>query len=262
MGEINVPQREREAIKAVDVDRLHELVDQCFRDERPFALRQAQLEGCGLYIVTKLRTYEQSLAAHGAAKAAKKREMTAYTARRDGSDLVYAVQAMKQRVKTEEEEDQLFHVDDLLSPPALVSEKLRVRVGYRWRRAVDDDWAYGAITFIHDVDMRPDYSIPQPTRKPSQAKQAELRREKLYREWEYLAMLGLGAVKQYFREGGVGAAIPDTFQAKLDQHSRHLNNHSANFWLDRVPPQRSCDASDVPAGVKQPESPDRTDAAG
>lgn len=230
MGEINVPPREREAIKAIDVGRLQELVDQCFRDEKPFALRGLRLEDCGLYIATKLRAYEQSLMAHGAAKAAKKRETTGYSARRDGSDLVFAVQQMQQRVETEEAEDQLFQVDDLLSQPAFISEKLHVRVGYRWRRTTEDQWVYGAITFLHDVDMRPDYSISPPSRKPSLAKQAQLRRDKLHGEWDHLSGLGLHAVKEYFRSGGAGDAIPETFRARLDPHSRHLNNYSVKFW--------------------------------
>jgi hypothetical protein len=232
MVELNVPHREREAIKSVDVHRLQELVDQCLRDERSVALRDLQLEDCGLCISSKLRAYERSLADHAAARAAKKRATIEYSARLAGSDLVHAVHAMKQRVETEEQEDQVFQVDDRILPPVLPSERISVRVSYRWRRTVADDWTFGSITFLHDVDMRPDYSLPMTSRKPSRAKEAEARREKLQRAWEHLSGLALCAVKEYFRKGGPGDAIPPTFRVKPDSHSRGLNNSSADFWSE------------------------------
>lgn len=58
-----------------------------------------------------------------------------------------------------------------------------------------------------------------------------MRREKLYREWEHMSTLGLHVIKEFFRSGRDGDAIPETFRARLDQHSRHLNNFSATFWL-------------------------------
>lgn len=232
MGELNVPPRERDAIKTVDVVDLRGLVDECLRDERSDALRSLRLEDCGAYIASRLHAYTKALTDHSAAKAAKKREVTGYSARRAGSDLVAAVELMKQRVEEEEYEDQLFHVEDNVSPPILVSERLSVRVSYRWRRAPEDAWTYGNITFHHAVDLRPDYSVPPPTRKPSAAKLAEVRREQLYREWEHLKSLALYAVKEYFRKDGAGSDIPASFQAKPDPHSRHLNNFSANFWMN------------------------------
>ncbi|ALT80032.1 hypothetical protein [Paucibacter sp. KCTC 42545] len=230
MIEINVPREEREAIKAVDVTRLLHLVDQCMREERLSALIELRLEDCGTYVGSKYRVYAQSLADHAAAKAAKKRSMTDHRARSAGSDLVAAIHEMKHRVATEETEDQLFQVEDCVSPPHVLDERINVRVGYRWRRSVDDDWTRGSITFVHDVDMQPDFRMPPPNRKPSAAKQAEARREELYRTWEHLTMLALHAVKRYFRDGGRADAIPRVFLAKLDSHSRGLNNFSANFW--------------------------------
>jgi hypothetical protein len=235
MGEVNVPRDEREAVKAVDMQVLSDVVDQCLRDERPFALRGLRLENCGPYIYTKLRAYEQALRDHAAAKAATKREMTDYSARRAGSDLVAAVEAMKHRVKTEEQEDQLFHVDDLVSPPVLLNEHLSVRVNYHWRRAIGDEWVFGSITFLHDVDMQSDYSRPPPARKPSAAKQAEVRREKFHGEWEHLMRQALYSVKEFFRKGGVGSSIPTTYHAKVDAHTRGLNNFSCRFWQESPP---------------------------
>ncbi|BEP54051.1 MULTISPECIES: hypothetical protein [unclassified Variovorax] len=233
MGEINIPRAEQEALRAVDTEALRKLIEQSLREERPYALRDLRLENCGLYVVSRLRQYETALAEHGKAKAEKKRAETGYRARRAGSDLLDAIQQMKDRVETEEKEGQYFYVDDLIMPPSRFSERVTVRVNYNWRRSVEDKWAYGSITFVHDVDSRPDYTLPQPSRKPSAAKQERDRQEKLYDEWNHLMKLGLHSVREYFREGGDGAAIPQTFQAKADSYTRGLNNFSARFWLAR-----------------------------
>lgn len=230
MGELNVPHRERDAIRTVDETELRRLVDQCLHDERADALRSLRLDDCGLFVSSRYRAFEQALRGHSAAKAAKKREATGYTAHRAGGDLVAAIELMKERVETEEREDQLFHVEDNVTSPILFSERLNVRVSYRWRRAPEDEWAYGTITFHHEVDLRPDYSLPAPAGKPSSAQLAEARRDRLHREWQHLMLLGLNAVRDFFRKGGAGDAIPSSFQAKPDPHSRHLNNFSANFW--------------------------------
>jgi hypothetical protein len=105
-----------------------------------------------------------------------------------------------------------------------------VRVSYRWRRTIDDAWSYGSITFHHNFDPRPDFMVPVPTRKPSKAKQERDLQDQLYQTWEDLMRLGLYSVRDYFREGRDGAAIPDVFQAKPDSRSRGLNNFSTKFW--------------------------------
>lgn len=233
MGEINIPRDEQHALKAVDTNVLDKLIEQCLHVERPDALRILRLESCGSYVASRLREYEKALAEHGNAKAAKKRAETEYHVRRAGSDLAHAVRQMKHRVETEEEEGLLFYIDDQIMPPYRLSEHVAVRVNYRWRRAPEDEWVHSSITFSHDVDSRPDYTAPLPKRKPSPAKQEQDRQEKLYREWEHLARLGLHSVREYFRGGGNGATIPQTFQAKTDRYTRGLNNYSAEFWLVR-----------------------------
>ncbi|WP_210426037.1 hypothetical protein [Chromobacterium violaceum] len=170
---------------------------------------------------------------YGKAKAAKKRDEAKYDARRAGSDLAYAVQQMKNRVEVEEKEGLLFYIDDLIVPPFRFSERVTVRVSYRWRQAIDNEWVSGSITFAHDVDMRADYTMPLSRRRPSAAKREQDRQEKLYREWENLMKLGLYSVRDYFRKGGNGAAIPQTFHAKADPYTRGLNNFSTKFWIDR-----------------------------
>lgn len=230
MGEINLPRYERDALKTIDTFVLDKLVEQCFSEERADALRSLRLEDCGTYVISELRGFEKALIEHRQAKAAKKRAETAHYARRAGSNLVFAVQQMKHRAETEEKEDFLFYVDDRIIQPYGCSNPVTVQVSYRWRTAIEDQWVYGSITFSHHVDLRPDYTIPLPSRKPSAAKQEQERKDKLYREWEHLKRLGLHSVKEYFKTGHDGAKIPKTFQAIIDPYSRGLNNHSAQFW--------------------------------
>jgi hypothetical protein len=150
-----------------------------------------------------------------------------------GHDLSSAVEAMKQRMETEQKEGQLFYVDDQIMPPHRFSKHLSVRVSYRWRRTVDDEWTFGSITFAHDVDVRPDYTTLAPERKPSAAKQEQDLQNSLSRTWEELMRSALYSVRDYFREGGDGDKIPDTFQTTVDSHSRGLNNYGTQFWRQR-----------------------------
>lgn len=230
MSEINIPRDEQEALRAVDIEVLDKLIEQCLREGQPHVLRILRLESCGLYVTSKLREYERTLMACGKAKTEKKRAETLYRARRAGSDLADAVQQMHHRLKTEEQEGQLFYIEDHITQPYSFGERVTVQVSYRWRRTILDRWAYGSITFSHDVDLRPDYTMPPPKRKPSAAKQEQDRQDKLYREWDYLRSLGLHAVREYFRGGGDGEGIPQKFQAKTDSYGRRMNNFSAQFW--------------------------------
>jgi hypothetical protein len=231
MGEINIPRAEQEALRAVECDVLDQLVDQCLREARPSVLRPLRLESCGSYVASKLRAFEKAMDTYGKAKAEKKPAETRYDTLSAGRDLMHAVLQMKQRMATEEEEGQRFHVDDLILPPHRFDEKMSVRVSYRWRSSAADPWAYGDITISHDVDTRPDYTLPPPKRKPSAARQSQQRQETLYGEWEHLNSLALHSVREYFRNGGNGAEIPKVFQTKLDAYTRGLNNFSAKFWL-------------------------------
>lgn len=233
MGEINVPPEERETLKAIDIDMLDKLIDRSLDERSTRALRTLRLGSCGLYTASRFLAFEKALAAYGAAKAPKKLSETESHARRAGSNLAHAVQQMKHRVETEEKEDQLFYVDDQITPPLHLSEHLTVRVSYRWRQTGEDEWKHGSITFTHDVDLSPDYTKPQPKVKPSASKLAQDRQERLYDAWEYLMRSGLYSVREFFREGGDVTAIPKTFQAKADSYSRGLNNASTRFWPTR-----------------------------
>lgn len=230
MGEINIPRDQQNALKAIDTNDLDRLVDQAIREERSGDLQGLPLRSCGAYISTKLHYFEQALAKHRVAKAPRKRAETENALRRAGSDLSFAVGAMKRRMETEQKEGELFYVDDQIMPPHSFGECLSVRVGYRWRRVVDDEWTFGSITFVHNVDLRPDHTIPVPKRKPSAAKQEQDRQTKLYQTWEHLMRGALYSVRDYFKEGGDGDKIPETFQATVDAYSRGLNNYSTQFW--------------------------------
>lgn len=231
MGEINISGEVQDALNAIDTEVLDKLIEQCLHEERPDVLRILRLESCGAYVAAQFREYVRTLAEYGNAKAAKKRTETKFRVRHVGRNLAHAVQEMKHRVKTEEEEGCLFYVDDQIMPPCRFSERVTVRVSYRWRRTIEDELAGGSITFLHDVDLRPDHTMSLPKRKLSATKQEQERQSKLYHEWKHLMELGLCSVRDYFREGGNGTTIPQSFQAKTDSYTRGLNNYSARFWL-------------------------------
>ena len=230
MGEIYIPRDQQIALAAIDASELNRFIEQAIREERSGDLHRLPLANCGSYIATQLHSFEQALAKHREAKAPRKREETGDALRRAAYDLSFAIGAMKQRLETEQKEGQLFSVDDQVTPPYRFSKPLSVRVGYRWRRTVDDEWTFGSITFVHDVDLRPDYATPVPKRKPSAAKQEQDLQDRLYQTWEQLMRGALHSVRDYFRDGGDGDKIPDTFQTTVDSHSRALNNYSTQFW--------------------------------
>lgn len=229
MGILNVPQDEADAIKAVDSVALEGMIDRCIDAEHPTAIRSLGLRNCGPYISTRLHAFELSLADHAKAKAAKKRTVTEYDVRKAGRYLAHAVQEMKHRVASEEQERKLFFVEDQIAGPALISQHLSVTVRYRWRVSMDQEWQYGSVKFSHEVKFHRDYSVPVPARKPSAAQQRRDREAELYRQWEYLRDLGLQQVRDHFRRGESGATIPEEVQAKVDPHTHHLNNFSARF---------------------------------
>lgn len=229
MGIINVREDEADAIKAIDLNALRNLIARCIDEEQGAAIRSLMLDNCGPYIYAKLRSFEQDLASYAKAKAPKKRAETECDVRKAGRDLEYAVAQMRARVATEEQEGKLFFVEDRIVPPSLISQHLRVLVSYRWRASAEEDWKYGSVTFLHDVVFHGKYPASEAARKPSTARQRRDRDDELYRQWEYLRDLGLQAVRDHLRREGSGAGIPKTVQAKPDPHTQSLNNFSAKF---------------------------------
>lgn len=229
MDEIYIPQDQRAALTAIDDSDLNGLIEQSIQEERSGNLHSIRLASCGPYVASRLQHFDRALAKHREAKATRKRAETESTLRHAGHDLIFSIQAMKQRMEIEQKEEQLFHVGGEI-PPYHFNKRLSARVSYRWRKTVDDKWTHGHITFTHDVDLTPDYRQQQPKRKPSAAKQQEEVQRQLSEAWEHLMMGALYSVRDYFREGRDGGNIPEIYKATVDPHSRRLNNHSTRFW--------------------------------
>ncbi|WP_193092197.1 hypothetical protein [Halomonas colorata] len=238
MGELYISRVEQEALKKIDSDELNSIVNDCTRDAQTGGLYQFGLEGCGVYVSNKLRSFQKAVDSHSSAKSSKKREETEYQMRRAADDLTHAVQDMQERLKTEEREKQLFLIDDYTTPFFNFSGSLEVKLRYQWRKNTEDNWIHGIITFQYTPDLTPDYRIPLPKRKPSAAKLAQERQERLRREWEHLKLLSLHSLRDFFREGGNGHDIPLCFKVTPDSYSRGLNNFSAIFWRQNPSPNQ------------------------
>ncbi|EOX0195488.1 hypothetical protein ACO3GI_006745, partial [Pseudomonas aeruginosa] len=113
------------------------------------------LSSCGPYVATKLNAFQQAIAEYSKAKAPTKRERTLQDALRAGSDLVHAVQQMKDRLEAEREDGELFFIDDQIRPPFHLSKRLSVQVSFRWRATPSADWKHGYLTFVYDFSPEP-----------------------------------------------------------------------------------------------------------
>ncbi|HEX7855249.1 MAG TPA: hypothetical protein VF503_16300 [Sphingobium sp.] len=230
MSGLYLTQHEMTAIKAIDNREVERCVEQALDEGRPTALYGLQLSGSCPHIATHLHRYERDLANYAKAKAANKRSETRSRAWSSGRDLVYAIRDMKRLAEEQEKEVQLFQINDLIAPPHYFRERIEVRVGYQWRATVEAVWTFGTITFFHNVDLSPDYTRPQQTRKLSAKKLEEQRQETLFEHWDHLRMLSLHSVRDFLKSGGDGSTIPKEYQAKPGRSDRHLNNFSCDFW--------------------------------
>jgi hypothetical protein len=122
---------------------------------------------------------------------------------------------MKARLETEEQKEQFFRIDDPFTPPLSFTTHLTVRIHYQWRKSIVNSWEAGCIAFIYDVHLEFGKRDQQ---------------EMLYREWEQLRDSALQSVRDHFRQGGDGSAIPRTFQVVVDRYTQGLNNYSTDFW--------------------------------
>lgn len=232
MSALYLSEHEKAALRSVDLRRLEELVDEALWQQRMTGLYDLNLSRCGSYVASQLYAFEQALADYAKAKAAKKREDLRGRAWMAGRDLGSSVRAMLERADTEEKERQLFRIDDMIHASYRFSEHLEIRVHFDWRSRAEDQWTFGTITFVHDVDTRPDYTQlqHQPKRKPSAAKMEQERQDTLHRHWEHFRMLAIHAVREFLQNGGDGAAIPERFVARTSGYDRYLNNFSCDFW--------------------------------
>lgn len=231
MSEINIPRSEQEAITAIDSKELYGLVERARRVGHASELRQ-YLWNCGSFIVRNLDAFERALQRDQQAKSSRKREETQNDLYRAASDVTWAVDQMQQRVQEELKDRERFTIDDLIWSRQHLTPALNVRVSFSWRATPDDAWNYGSITLTHEVDLRRDYSVPTPKRKPTKAQQDRELQCHLHQTWEHLKRSALYSVRDFFRAGGDGAEIPKTFKAVVDAHTRGLNNHSTKFWRE------------------------------
>ncbi|NGO51056.1 hypothetical protein [Allomesorhizobium camelthorni] len=234
MGAINLADNEKRSIEAIDEGNLTKLIDEAIWQENPVPLYGLSLSSCGSDVAGKLSYFEAALRECRAAKSAKKREETGTRAKHAGNELAFAFRSLKRRMEIEEQESQLFYVEDHIYTPHSFTKNIEVRVSYRWRRTVEDTWAHGRITFHHQANPHPAYMQPRPKRKPSAAQQARDLQDELCRTWEHLKDMALYTLRDYFRDGGDGSKIPETFKARTDSYTGDLNNRCAEFWHEKT----------------------------
>lgn len=235
MTYINLPSDQQAAIGDVDETALRAAVRKCLDEERIGPVQGLGLSSCGRYVAAKLHTFQQAIAEYSKAKAHAKQERARTDALYAGNDLIHAVQQMKGRLETECQDAELFFIDDEIRPPVHLSKRLSVQVSFRWRTSSSTDWKYGHLTFVYDFSPQPSYSWPPPKRKPSAAQAARDLEGSLYREWERLKALALFSMRDFFRDGGDGDAVPEMFMVKPSPYGGGLNNFSCNFWQPERP---------------------------
>ncbi len=230
MSYINLPSDQQAAISGVDDTALRAAVRECLDEQRVGPIHGFGLSSCGPYVAAKLHAFQEAIAEYGKAKAHAKQERTRTDALYAGNDLIHAVQQMKGRLETERQEAELFFIDDQIRPPFHLSKRLSVQVSFRWRASSSADWKYGHLTFVYDFSPQPSYSWPPPKRKPSAAQAARDLEDTLYREWERLKAQALFSMREFFRDGGDGDAVPEMFAVRPSPYGGGLNNFSCNFW--------------------------------
>lgn len=170
--------------------------------------------------------FDLALANLRKAKAAAKIASTQQDAISAGWALASAVDQMKERARQERRDGESFYVDDHIHKPFTFRPEMTVSVSYRWRDKENDDWVYGRIIFHHHYVAQ---FVAFADRRKLTARQREKDlSDKLQREWYHMQNLALFSVRDFFRDGGNGADIPETFDAVTESGS--LNNFSLNFW--------------------------------
>jgi len=235
MSYVNLPSDQQAAISDVDETALIAAAQKCLDEERAGLIHGLGLSNCGPYVATKLHRFERAIAEYSSAKSHAKRECTRQDALHAGGDLVHAVQQMKGRLETERQERELFFIDYQVRPPFHLSKRLSVRVPFRWRASQSADWKHGQLTFVYDFSPQPTYTLLPSKRKPSAAKVATDLEDRLDEEWERLKLQALFSMRDFFRKGGDGDAVPEIFAVRPSAHGGGLNNFSCNFWQPKRP---------------------------
>lgn len=233
MGDLNFSKCEIDALNGIDARALDAAISQCLENRSILALSPFRLSSCGSYVARKAIEFDSALRAFAAAKAPKKRDSTGATAYRAGSSLSSALRVTQEALEKEVQDGERFRVSDDVIIPMSFRTDMSVRVCYQWRASPSDVWTHGSILFTHTVVRRMDYSYLSPKRRSSAAVEARKQQEELYTEWNQLKNLALWSVRDFFRSGGIAGDVPAVFPVVLDDHSRQLNNYSANFWRHR-----------------------------
>jgi hypothetical protein len=231
--DIYVPHHERAALSAVDLGELDELLEKAVEEGRSGCLNKLKLGSCGSYVASRLLAFERALSSHREARSSQKRDQTASYLRSVKHELSFSVRSMQRRIEEEMQDEDVFYVQGELTPPYRFGQRLTATVSFRWRKTADDDWKRGSVTFTHDVDPFARHRLLAPERKLSARKQQEEEQRHLSDTWEHLMRGALYSVRDYFKDGGDGGAIPASFAAKTDD-SGYLNNHSTVFWTKKT----------------------------
>lgn len=231
---INMLDSEKRAIASVDEKQLRDRINTAVDNRDPGGLYGLPLEECGAYVSSKFRELRRAIETYRDAKSAHKLECTAQDVHIAAGKLQAAVSEMKELMAEEERNSQFFRIEDRFPHPHSFTNSLSVRISFRWRKAVDADWNFGSIEYRYDYVERVDYSAPQPARKPSAHQVEEKRQAKLREVWENMRERGLLSVRDYFKAGGDGSKIPESFTVKPGDG--YLNNFSADFWDRKSPP--------------------------
>lgn len=232
---INLPSDQQAAISDVDETVLRSAVRKCLDEERIGPIHGLGLSNCGPYVGNKLHGFQQAITEYSKAKAHAKRERTRQDALYAGNDLIHALQQMKGRLETERKEGELFFIDDQIRPPFHLSKRLSVQVSFRWRASPSADWKHGHLTFVYDFSPQPSYTLPLPKRKLSAAQAARDLEDTLSREWERFKAQALFSIREFFRDGGDGDAVPEVFAVRPSPYGGGLSNFSCNFWQAERP---------------------------
>lgn len=224
---INLSAGERDAIEDMDVDALRIAIAEAQNARSLTEVTRLKLYRLGAHVQEAERRFDLALANLRKAKAAAKIASTEQAALRAGWDLASAVDQMKRRARLERRDGERFYVDDHIHAPFTYRPEMTVSVAYRWRATENDDWSYGRIIFRHHYVAQPQLGAFADRRKLTARQREKELSETLQREWHHMRDLALFSVRDFFRDGGNGADIPETFDAVTDRGS--LNNFSLNF---------------------------------
>ncbi|MDF3608377.1 hypothetical protein PE067_20855 [Paracoccus sp. DMF-8] len=229
---ITLNANELEAIESLDGRALRDAVHEVTASRSTTALRRLELHRLGHYVSRAESRISTALIELGKAKSSAK----VLRLERDLSDarwdLISAVDQMKARAEEEKQDANRFRILDRIMEPPILRPDMSVTVSYSWRPAGEENWRYGSIGFRHRHVASFYHQAGSEHRKPSPRQREREEEEALLQVWFHLRDLALFSVRDFFRDGGDGASIPEEFTAVTERGS--LNNFSLRFWEKRI----------------------------